>query len=97
MIKDLTTKRCLSDNERYADLINGAVFGDRQLLKPHDLTDGDSHVIMRRGKTSKKKKNYKPLYHDLIKKAAFGVNFAVISLESQDKVHLPDAPSEHGL
>ena len=87
MIKDLTTKRCLSDNERYADLINGAVFGGRQLLQPQDLTDRDSHVIMRRGKASEKKKNYKPLYHDLIKKAAFGVNFAVISLEDQDKVH----------
>ena len=87
MMKDLTTKRCLSDNERYADLINGAVFGGRQLLKPQDLTDRDSHAIMRRVKASGGKKSYKPRYHDLIKKAAFGVNFAVISLEDQDKVH----------
>ena len=87
MIKDLTTKRCLSDNERYADLINGAVFGGRQLLQPQDLADRDSHAIMRRGKASGGKKSYKPRYHDLIKKAAFGVNFAVISLEDQDRVH----------
>lgn len=87
MIKDLTTKRCLSDNERYADLINGAVFGGKQLLQPQDLTDRDSHAIMRHGKASDRKKSYKPRYHDLIKKAAFGVNFAVISLEDQDKVH----------
>ena len=87
MIKDLTTKRCLSDNERYADLINGAVFGGRQLLKPQDLTDEDSHAILRHGKASGRKKNYKPRYHDLIKKAAFGVNFAVTSLEDPDKVH----------
>ena len=87
MIKDLTTKRCLSDNERYADLINGAVFGGRQLLKPQDLTDEDSHAIMRRGKASGRKKKYKSRYHDLIKKVAFGVNIAVISLEAQDKVH----------
>ena len=52
MIKDLTTKKCLSDNERYVDLINGAVFGGKQLLKPQDLTDRDSHAIMRRGKVS---------------------------------------------
>lgn len=29
MVKDLTKKRCLSDNERYADLVNGTVFGGR--------------------------------------------------------------------
>ena len=87
MAKDLTTKRCLSDNERYADLINGAVFRGRQLLKAQDLTDRDSHAVLRRRKTAGKKKGDKPLYRDLIKKAAFGVNFAVISLEDQDKVH----------
>ena len=56
MAKDLTTKRCLSDNERYADLINGAVFGGRQLLKAQDLTDRDSHAVLRRRKTAGKKK-----------------------------------------
>lgn len=86
MLKDLTTKRCLSDNERYADLINGIVFGGRQLLHSQDLTDQDSQAIMKRGKENRKK-SYRLRYHDLVKKAAFGVNFAVISLEDQDKVH----------
>ena len=87
MIKDLTTKRCLSDNERYADLINGAVFGGRQLLQPQNLSDRDSHAILRRGKASGRKKSCRSRCHDLIKKAAFGVNFAVVSLEDQDRVH----------
>lgn len=87
MVKDLTKKRCLSDNERYADLINGTVFGGRQLLRPQDLEDRDSQTIVKHGKVSGRGKKYRPRYHDLIKKAAFGVNFAVISLEDQDKVH----------
>lgn len=87
MVKDLTKKRCLSDNERYADLINGTVFGGRQLLRAQDLEDLDSQAIVKHGKASGRRKQYRPHYHDLIKKAAFGVNFAVISLEDQDKVH----------
>lgn len=52
MVKDLTEKRCLSDNERYADLINGAVFGGRQLLRPQGLEDRDSQTIVKHGKAS---------------------------------------------
>lgn len=95
MIKELTKKRCLSDNERYADLINGAVFGGRQMLRPQDLSDVDSQAILRRGRfadgsargASRRRRDDRSRYHDMIKKAAFGVNFAVISLEDQDKVH----------
>ena len=39
MVNDLTTKRCLSDNERYADLINDAVVGGRQLQKLPGITE----------------------------------------------------------
>ena len=63
------------------------MFGGRQLLRPKDLTDGDSQTMLKRGKASDKKESYRPRYHDLIKKAAFGVNFAVISIEDQEKVH----------
>ena len=33
MKKDVTKKRCLSDNERYADLINGVVFKGKQKVR----------------------------------------------------------------
>lgn len=87
MVKDLTTKRCLSDNERYADLINGIVFSGRQMLLPQDLEDRDSQVIVKSVKASGRRRKHRSRYHDLIKKAAFGVKFVVISLEDQDKVH----------
>jgi len=44
MEKDLTKKRCLADNERYADIINGIVFQGKQLLRAEDLTELDSQV-----------------------------------------------------
>ena len=80
---DLSKKRCLADNRRYADLINGVVFGGEQKLQPTDLSDLDSHVQARGRKDDKSR----PLYRDLVKKAAFGVNFVVIGLENQEKVH----------
>ena len=80
---DLTKKRCLADNRRYADLINGVVFGGEQKLQPTDLSDLDGHVQAPMGEDGKSR----PLYRDLVKKAAFGVNFVVIGLENQEKVH----------
>lgn len=85
MDKDLTKERCLADNERYADLINGTVFQGKQLLHADDLQDMDSQVwsINRLFKRRK----YRQRYRDLIKKAAFGVNFIVIGVENQEEVH----------
>lgn len=37
----------------------------------------DSRTIAKSGKVSGRRKKYRPRYHDMIKKAAFGVNFAV--------------------
>ncbi|GFH89892.1 hypothetical protein IMSAGC002_01137 [Lachnospiraceae bacterium] len=37
--KDLVEKRCLSDNRRYADLINGFVFQGKQILHETDLRE----------------------------------------------------------
>ena len=74
MGKDLIQKRCLSDNERYADLINGLLFGGRQKLGSDDLSEPEL------GTYGKKER-------DIIKRASFGVNFAVIGVENQEMVH----------
>ena len=87
MEKDLTKKHCLSDNSRYADLINGAVFGGKQLLQPTDLCDLDSRTKAPKLAASRSARHYRQQYRDLIKKAAFGVNFAIIGLENQEEVH----------
>lgn len=90
MKKDLLLKRYLSDDDRYADLINGFVFGGRQLVKADDLVDLDTQVgdydNDAVGRRSKKKK-HRIRYRDLIRKAAFGVNFVVVGIENQEQVH----------
>ena len=47
MEKDVVQIRCLSDNERYADLINGVVFGGRQVVHGEDIREMDSQTGLR--------------------------------------------------
>ncbi|MGN0141198.1 MAG: Rpn family recombination-promoting nuclease/putative transposase [Roseburia sp.] len=71
MGKDSGWKRYFSDNRRYADIINGIGCEGKQLVQEADLDDADSQ-----GRTKKTR--------DLIRKTAFGVNFALIGIENQD-------------
>ena len=68
------------DNKRYADLINGFIFNGRQLIKAENLSALDSRV---RGK----KNNRNSQYRDLIRRTAFGANFAIVGVENQEEVH----------
>lgn len=84
--EDEILTRYLSDNERYADLINGVSFGGRSVVKPEDLSDRDSKTGYHKGeKNIKGKQNIK--YRDLFRKASFGANFTVIGVENQNQVH----------
>lgn len=86
MEKDLLQKKYLSDDERYADLINGLLFNGKQQIKASDLQETDSQSFIRLW-FQKKSVRYRKLYRDLIKKTAFGVNFALIGIENQELVH----------
>ena len=59
------------DNHRYADLINGIGCGGMQFVKDTDLDEADT--------TAKKKSR------DILRKVAFGVNFAIIGIEHQEE------------
>lgn len=83
MDKDLETRRCLSDDERYADLINGLLCDGEQKVQASDLLEWDSQSFLRMW-SKKKPRRYRRLYRDLIKKTAFGVNFALIGIENQE-------------
>ena len=83
MEADILLMRYLSDNERYADLVNG--FAGKQILTADMLTDMNSQTgfysltgIRKRGRQK---------YRDLIRKAAFGINFVVIGIENQEEVN----------
>lgn len=87
MEKDLVNWRYLSDNERYADLINGFIFHGRQILQADALSDMDAQTGERIGSIPAEKKGKGKKYRDLIRKAAMGINFAVIGMEKQEEVH----------
>ena len=38
---DIAVKNWLSDNERFADLFNGMIFGGRQVVRPEELENMD--------------------------------------------------------
>lgn len=85
MDKDLVVKECLSVDERYADLVNGLLLGGEQRIKPSDLQELDSQQWSK--ERGKKKKKYRQMYRDLIRKTAFGINFSLVGVENQELVH----------
>ena len=70
MKQDLLAKRYYSDNRRFADLINGIVCNGIQVVKQEDLSEMDTE-------TSQGKRR------DLVRKAVFGVNFAVLDWKTR--------------
>lgn len=72
MRKDESWKNFFGDNERYADVINGIGCRGVQYVKPSDLQELDT--------ASKRKAR------DLLRKTAFGMNFAIIGIENQEEV-----------
>ncbi len=77
MKEDEVLRRYLSDNARYADLMNGMIFEGRNVVQPEDLQPLDSRA---EGEACTR-------YHDLIRRSCFGVNFAVVGVENQEAVH----------
>ena len=73
MKQDLFAKRYYSDNRRFADLINGIVCNGIPIVKQEDLSEMDTET-------------YQGKRRDLVRKAVFGVNFAVLGLENQEKL-----------
>lgn len=88
MDKDIYLKHYLFRNDRYADLLNGYGFGGKQVISPADLTETDSQTLLKFWITKLDKRIPKQgiRYRDLVRKAAFGVNFVVIGIENQNEV-----------
>ena len=70
MGKDVEWKSYFTDNHRYADIINGIGCDGVQLVKDTDLQEVDSGS----GKMAR----------DLLRRTAFGANFALIGIENQE-------------
>lgn len=82
---DVVLKDFWRPNDRFADLFNAVVFHGKEVLKPEELHEMDTDIsgIIRF-------KDYEESLsrtRDVVKKMAFGVEFAVFGIESQQKIH----------
>ena len=88
MVKDVGWKGFLSDDERYADVINGIGCNGEQVVKKEDLQDLDTQTgFLRRPKFIHKMLNSRKgsiKIRDCLRKVAFGTNFAIIGIENQE-------------
>lgn len=82
---DVVLKDFWRQNERFADLFNAVVFQGKEVLKPEALQELDTDIsgVIRF-------KNYEESLvrtRDVVKKMAFGVEFAVLGIEVQQRIH----------
>lgn len=92
MEHDMGWKEYLSDDERYADIINGIACNGRQIVTKDDLQEADTQTGFLREsrfiqKFASKSRHRSIKIRDSIRKVAFGVNFAIIGIENQE---MPD-------
>lgn len=90
---DVSWKTYFRDDERYADIINGVGCGGQQLVTKEDLQEADTQTFLgnlyRRRKGIGGRSAEKPArvrMRDMVRKAAFGVNFAIVGIENQELV-----------
>lgn len=91
MTKDIEWKEYLSDDERYADIINGIGCGGKQIITGADLYELDTQSGFLSGprfieKRMLRKGNRKIKIRDMLRRVAFGVNFAIIGIENQEGI-----------
>ena len=91
MGKDGSWKGYFEDPARYADAINGFGCGGEQKVKAEDLQEIDTQIkgikvpkfvnSFASGRNLRRAK-----FRDMARKVAFGVNFAIIGIESQETI-----------
>ncbi len=85
MEMDVCWKEYFRDDARYADVINGIGCGGQRLVEAKDLQEADSQTIL--GKWYKTfGRGSRVRIRDIVRKVAFGVNFAIIGFENQERV-----------
>lgn len=83
MKKDFISSAFFSDNERYADIINGIGCNGIPFVKGEDLQETDTKVLFGRDRRfGRRRKKRTEKYRDLMRKTAFGMNFAMIGIEN---------------
>ena len=90
MGKDGGWKGYLSDDERYADVINGIACKGEQIVKKEDLQEIDTQSAYLHGPKFIRKlpllKNSNVKLRDCVRKVAFGMNFMIVGVENQENI-----------
>lgn len=83
---DVAVNQWLGDNERFAGLYNGVVFGGRQVIKPEELENLDRETDILLTDKSGKTKGIERR-RDIIKRWKKGADLAILACESQERIH----------
>ena len=78
-------KNFWKDNKRFADLFNACFFDENPKLNLDDLTEVDTDVsslLQFHGYAETVKRIV-----DVVKKSAYGVDFVILGIENQSKIH----------
>lgn len=78
-------KKFWRDNEHFADLFNAYFFNGEKVIKPEELQEADTDVSGTLNKKSLTNDYQKAL--DVVKKSAYGMDFVILGLENQQKIH----------
>ena len=82
---DTILKNFWKDNKRFADLFNACFFDGNPKLNPDDLSEVDTDVsslLQFHGYAETVKRIV-----DVVKKSAYGVDFVILGIENQSKIH----------
>ncbi len=92
---DVIFKRFWRDNDRFASLFNTVVFGGREIIKAEDLqeldTDLSNEIVFGEYRETLER------IRDVVKKAACGMDFMVLGIENQSKIHYAMPLARHDL
>lgn len=82
---DVIFKNFWRENDRFASLFNTVVFGGKEVIKPEELSELDTDVsnVMELGEY----KETLTRARDVVKRAAYGVDFVIMGIENQSRVH----------
>ena len=82
----IAVNKYMSDKARFADLVNGKLFGGEQVVLPEELekVDGESEILL---EDKNQKTIGKTRYRDLVMRWKRGADFCFIGCENQSEIH----------
>lgn len=84
-IKDAAAVEFFEKPERFADLLNGELFGGKTVVKPEDVQERNRKAARIRRK--RRKITGQEIERDVVRSVSLGVKLVLVSLENQSDIH----------